>query len=174
MPGEVRRALIPGRFQPPHWGHFRLLEWALERFDEVIVAVGSAQKSHTFTNPFTAGERIEMIRLGLRDAGLPLERVLLVPVPDIEMNHLWPRWVELLTPRFDCVVSGNALVARLFREYGYCVVEPPLFERQLYTATRIRRLMLENGNWEKFVPPSVAAFIKSIDGVGRLREIREV
>ena len=166
--------MIPGRFQPPHWGHFRLFRWTLERFDEVIIVVGSAQKSHSLTNPFTAGERIEMLRLGLIDAGLPLDRVLIIPVPDIEMNHLWPRWVELLTPRFECVVSGNPLVVRLFREYGYCVVEPPMFDRDVYSATRIRRLMVEGGEWERLVPPRVAEFIKSIGGVDRLREIREV
>ena len=165
------RALIPGRFQPPHWGHFHLIRWTLERFDEVIVAVGSAQKSHTFTNPFTAGERLEMLKLGLRDAGIDASRVWLIPVLDIETNHVWPRWVEMLTPRFDCIVSGNPLVVQLFREYGYCVIEPPMFDRGRYTATRIRRLMLEGNGWEPLVPPSVAEYLKRIGGVERLRRI---
>jgi len=166
-----KRALIPGRFQPPHWGHFRLIRWTLERFDEVIVAVGSAQKSHTFTNPFTAGERIEMIRLGAREAGIDLSRLIIVPVPDIETNYVWPRWVELLTPRFDCVVSGNPLVVQLFREYGYCVIEPPMFDRSVYTATRVRRLMLEGRGWEELLPRSVADYVKRIGGVERLRRV---
>ncbi len=163
--------MIPGRFQPPHWGHFKLFRWSLERFDEVIIVVGSAQKSHTLTNPFTAGERIEMIRLGLVDTGLPLDRFIIVPVPDIETNFAWPRWVEMLVPAFDCVVTGNALVDRLFREYGYCVVNPPLFERETYSATRVRRLMLEGGEWRKLVPESVARYIEMINGVERLKSI---
>jgi len=165
------RALIPGRFQPPHWGHFRLVSWVLERFDEAIVDVGSAQKSHSFTNPFTAGERVEMLRLGFRDAGIDASRVIIIPVPDIETNYVWPRWVEMLAPRFDCVVSGNPLVQQLFREYGYCVVEPPMFDRGVYTATNVRRLMLEGGDWESLLPPSVAEFVKRIRGVERLRRI---
>ncbi len=171
MHRRVRRALIPGRFQPPHLGHFKLFEWCLERFDEIVIAVGSAQKSHTFTNPFTAGERIEMLRLGLKEAGLPLEKFVIVPVPDIETNFVWPRWVELLVPRFDCVVTGNMLVDRLFREYGYCVVNPPFFNRGQYSATRVRRLMLEDGDWKRLVPESIARYIEEINGIERLKRI---
>ena len=35
---------------------------ALDKCDELIVGIGSAQESHTLENPYTAGERIEMIR----------------------------------------------------------------------------------------------------------------
>ncbi|AEM38080.1 nicotinamide-nucleotide adenylyltransferase [Pyrolobus fumarii 1A] len=171
----VKRALLPGRFQPPHWGHFRLIKWVLERFDEVIIVIGSAQKSHSFSNPFTAGERIEMLRLGLKDVGIDLSRVFMIPVTDIETNFVWPRWVEMFVPRFDCVVSGNPLVARLFFEYGYCVITPPMFDRERYSATVVRRLMLKgDAEWRSLVPPSVAEYIESIGGVERLRRVTEV
>lgn len=53
------RGIYPGRFQPFHLGHLEVLKWGLNKVDELIVLVGSAQESHTLTNPFTAGERIE-------------------------------------------------------------------------------------------------------------------
>ncbi|MEM4844508.1 MAG: adenylyltransferase/cytidyltransferase family protein [Ignisphaera sp.] len=41
----VVRGVYPGRFQPLHWGHVSIVRWALERVDEVIVAIGTAQES---------------------------------------------------------------------------------------------------------------------------------
>ena len=168
---SMARALYVGRFQPPHWGHVNVVKWVLEKFDEVVVVVGSAQKSHTFDNPFTAGERILMLREALREAGVDLGRVLIIPVDDVENNYIWPRHVLQRTPPVDAVVTNNPLVARLFSEYGIKVVEPPTFNREVLRSTYIRRLMLEGSGWERFVPRSVAEIIRSIGGVDRLRTV---
>lgn len=167
------RALFVGRFQPLHWGHLKALQWILDELavDEVVVVIGSAQESHTLKNPFTAGERFEMLIRGLREAGLPLTRFHIVPVPDIAMNHVWPRYLEMLLPRFRVVVSRNPLVSRLFAEYGYRVATQPVFRREVYSATRIRELMLHGGEWRRLLPAEVAGFIEEIKGVERLREI---
>lgn len=168
------RGLFVGRFQPPHRGHFEVVKWMFESLslDEVIIVVGSAQESHTLRNPFTAGERIEMLRRGLREYGLSLDRVVIVPVHDIEMNFVWVRFVEMHVPRFDVVVTRNPLVARLFREYGYRVVEPPAFERERLSATYIREMMLAGvASWRSLVPRSVADYIDEIGGVERLVEV---
>ena len=163
-----------GRFQPVHWGHVEVIRWSLERLDELVIVIGSAQFSHTLKNPFTAGERVEMVRLALRDAGIDSGRVYIIPIPDIEMNHVWPRYVELMVPRFSVVVSRNPLVVRLFEEYGYRVLQPPAFSRAEYSATHIRELMLRGDeSWRRLVPPSVARFIDEIRGVERLRIIAQ-
>ena len=62
----TRRALFVGRFQPFHNGHIHAIGEILEESDELIIVVGSAQMSHEPDNPFTAGERLEMIRLADR------------------------------------------------------------------------------------------------------------
>ncbi len=168
-----QRALFVGRFQPPHYGHFRAIEWIFREVgvDEVIVVIGSAQESHTVKNPFTAGERFEMLLCGLREAGLA-SRAYIVPVSDIAMNFVWVRYLELLLPRFDVVVTRNPLVYRLFSEYGYRVVMQPMFDRGELSATRIRELMLSgNGYWRRLVPRCVASYIDSIMGVERLRAV---
>lgn len=165
--------MFVGRFQPPHYGHFRAIRWIVDELgvDEVIVVIGSAQESHTVRNPFTAGERFEMLLCGLREVGLA-NRVYIVPVADIAMNFVWVRYLELLLPRFTVVVTRNPLVYRLFAEYGYKVVSQPMFDRDELSATRIRELMLGgDGSWRKLVPPCVASYIDSIRGVERLRDV---
>ncbi|NON63366.1 nicotinamide-nucleotide adenylyltransferase, partial [Acidianus sp. RZ1] len=89
------RGVYPGRFQPFHLGHLSVIKWALERVDELIILVGSAQESHTLNNPFTAGERIEMIRLSLREHGIPTDRYYIIPIPDILMNSVWTYHVRM-------------------------------------------------------------------------------
>ncbi len=171
---DLVRALYPGRFQPVHWGHVNVIKWALNHVDEVIVMIGTAQESHTLSNPFTAGERILMIRAALRDANIDLSRVLIVPVPDILMNAVWPYYVMMYVPPFEYVVARNPLVIRLFKEIGFKVLIPPAFEREKYSSTLIRRMMIEgNEKWKDLVPPSVVKIIESIRGVERLREIME-
>lgn len=56
------RALFVGRFQPFHNGHLAVINQLLERHNEVIIAIGSAEESISSDNPMTAGERVEMIR----------------------------------------------------------------------------------------------------------------
>ncbi len=168
------RCLFIGRFQPVHYGHIRVILWCLERCKELIIGVGSAQYSHTIENPFTAGERVEMLRLALAEAGVELSRVIIIPIPDVHSNAIWVSHVRMLVPRFDVVVSRNPLVVRLFREAGYNVLVPPQYDRSRFSATLIRQLMARGDpTWEELVPPSVARFIKSIGGVERLREVTQ-
>ena len=56
-------------------------------------------------------------------------------------------------------------------ESGFTVRTPPIFNREVYSGKKIRRLMLESGDWEQYVPSSVVRVIKDIRGVERLIEI---
>jgi len=170
---RYERVVFPGRFQPPHVGHVFAIKWVLERADELIVVVGSAEKSHTLANPFTAGERILMLRRALAEEGIPLGKILFVPVPDIEYNSLWVSYLETLLPPFQAAASRNPLVKRLFMERGYPVLEPPMYQRGVVSGVRIRKLMLEGGKWEELVPRAVAETIKELKGVERIKQIAQ-
>jgi nicotinamide-nucleotide adenylyltransferase len=143
----------------------------LGEVDEVIVAIGSAQYSHNVNNPFTAGERLVMIRETLRDEKMDLSRVWLVPVPDVHLHMMWVSALEGYTPRFAVVYSNEPLTRRLFVEAGYEVKDIPLYDRKVYSSTEIRKRMVKGEDWEEYVPRKVSAFIKEIDGVNRLRDL---
>jgi len=144
----------------------------LSSFDEVIVAIGSSQFSHTFENPFTAGERIEMIRMALREDGQDLSRVITVTIPDIGEHRLWVARLVSMCPRFEVAYTNNTFVKLLLEEQGISTRGARLFERESYNATKIRTLMVEGGEWWKYVPSSVAGFIDEIGGVERVRVSR--
>jgi len=169
------RGVFPGRFQPFHLGHLEIVKWALEKVDELIIVIGTAQESHTIVNPFTAGERMIMIKSALIEEGVDMSRIYIVPVPDVLMNAVWVEYLKLYVPSFKYGISRNPLVIRLFRDAGYEVLIPPAFERDKYSSTKIRLLMMANDpSWRDRVPKAVARVIDEINGVERLREVSRV
>jgi nicotinamide-nucleotide adenylyltransferase len=167
----VKRGLYVGRFQPFHLGHLSAVKAVLEDVDELVITVGSAQYSHTMANPFTAGERLVMVRRALEEAGLDCRRVWIVPVPDVHLHMLWVSALEGYTPKFDAVYSNEPLTRRLFTEAGYKVKGIKFFERKIYSSTDIRAKMVNGESWKKFLPKSVADFITEIDGISRLGDL---
>ena len=167
----VRRGLFVGRFQPFHKGHLQVVKEILNEVGELVIVVGSAQYSHRIDNPFTTGERLVMIRKALEEAKIDLNRIWIVPVPDVHIHMVWVAAVEGYTPRFDVVYSNEPLTRRLFIEAGYEVKSIRFYKREVYSATEIRERMLKGENWEELVPKSVAEFIKEIGGVERLKDL---
>ncbi|MGA7075867.1 MAG: nicotinamide-nucleotide adenylyltransferase [Halobacteriota archaeon] len=164
----MMRAFYIGRFQPYHLGHQEVLEKIAREYEEIIVGVGSAQLSHTFSDPFTAGERILMITRSLADINVLLY---VIPIEDIRRNAVWVSHVMTMTPPFDVVYTNNPYVIRLFNEAGFDVKSSPLYQREAYSGSEIRRRMLCDEPWEQLVPQAVAEVVDQIDGVNRLKEV---
>lgn len=165
--GFFMRGLYIGRFQPYHLGHRAVLEGIAKEVDEIVIVIGSAQESHTLKNPFTAGERLEMICCALDEMGLR-SRCFVVPLQDVQRNAIWVSHLRSMVPHFDLAYSNNPLVVQLFTESGVEVRRPPLYQRDLYSGTAIRRLMLEIGDWKSLVPGPVASAIARMGGLERM------
>ena len=161
------RGLLVGRYQPFHRGHLEVLIEALSKCDELIVGIGSAQESHTLDNPFTAGERIEMIRRCLgRDR---LSRTIMIPIPDVNRFAIWVSHVESLAPPFDVVFTNNPLTRSLFEEKGYKVRPMKIYDRSRFAGTVIRERMLAGEKWNDLVPPQIRGYLKKLDGSSRIK-----
>lgn len=165
----ANRGLFIGRFQPMHLGHLEVMRRLAAGHDELVVAVGSANVSHTPLNPFTGGERVAMVHAALREAGVA--NALTLPLPDVGRNAVWVSHVASLVPRFTTLYTNNPLPRRLFQEAGYQVRPAPFHERERYEGTRIRRLMLDGGAWEGLVPPAVARMVREERLLDRLRDL---
>ena len=84
------KGIVLGRFQPFHNGHEHLVLEALEVFQEVTIAIGSAQEEWTTDNPFSFQERKEMIESWATENSLS-QRIIVVGIDDINDP---PNWVE--------------------------------------------------------------------------------
>lgn len=172
MNARTLRGLYVGRYQPFHNGHLHASEYILERADQLLIAIGSAQYSHTARNPFTAGERVSMVYEAMDGEGMDRSRYMVIPVPDVHVHSLWVKHLVTYLPTFEIVYTNEPLVRRLFHEDGRFPVEAiPFFEREMLSATEVRRRMLEHGEWAALVPGRVAEYIRKIDGVSRVREV---
>jgi nicotinamide-nucleotide adenylyltransferase len=158
-----------GRFQPFHNGHLFAIQYALKRVDYLYIVVGSAQRSHERDNPFTAAERITMIKETLNEHGIDPSKWMIIPVPDAESHSVWVATVKSTVPKFDVVFSNDSLTTMLFREEGMKVIPVPYNDRQNYSATNVRRRILERKDWENLVPKVVVRLVKQFDGVKRVR-----
>ncbi len=165
--------LYIGRFQPFHLGHLEVVKLILTKVDELIIVVGSAQYSHTRKNPFTAGERISMIRKCLRDSEISTDRVQIIPVPDVNVHGIWVAHVTAYVGKYDIVFSNDPLTSRLFREVGAKAEGIPFFEREIYSSTEIRRRVLLDQDWRALVPRSASKVMDAVDGVGRIKMLSQ-
>jgi nicotinamide-nucleotide adenylyltransferase len=137
--------------------------------EHLTIGIGSAQYSHDPENPFTAGERYEMISETMREEGVG--NFCIVPVEDLNRYSVWVAHVVSMSPPFSAIYSNNPFTRRLFQEAGFDVKDSPLYNRAVYSGTEVRRRMLADEDWRSLVPDSVADFIDTIDGVNRLKDI---
>jgi len=163
------RGLFIGRFQPFHRGHLEVIREMASQVEKLIIGIGSAQESHTYDDPFTAGERHLMISESLNGAGI--DNYYLIPIVDIHRYSVWVAHVKSLVPPFDAIYTNNGLTARLFREAGVEVRKPALYDRERYSGRIVRKTMADGGDWQALVPEGTARIILEIDGAVRVMEL---
>jgi nicotinamide-nucleotide adenylyltransferase len=169
----MNRGIFVGRFQPFHKGHLEFIKKIIKEVDELVIIVGSSQYSHTIDNPFTAGERITMIRKTIEEEGIELAKIWIIPVPDVHQHALWVSQIVGYSPKFEFVYANDPLTRRLFLEAGFKVKPKQLINRDFFVATRIRNKIATKGNWEELVPNWVANYIKEIKGDVRLQDLNK-
>lgn len=176
-PPEAKRAriaLVIGRFQPPHEGHLHLLRNAASSAGSLIIAIGSADKSHSVRDPFTAGERIRMLQAALDEARIDAGHI--IPIDDLGRYALWVAHVQAHSPPFDLVVTGSPLTERLFRDAGVPVETIETVDRARLEATSVRARLFRGEDVADAVPKSVRDILdepwarERIDAVRRAAE----
>jgi nicotinamide-nucleotide adenylyltransferase len=166
------RGLLVGRYQPFHEGHLAVVREIRARRpdDDLILGIGSAQESYTWKNPFTSGERLEMVHRALAEANLG--GVVAFPIPDIQRHAQWVRYLETLLPPFERVYTNNPLTRLLFEQAKYRVESPTLVDRDRYEGETVRRRLADGGDWSSLVPRAVSTYLTELHAPARLALLR--
>jgi len=165
-------AAMIGRFQPFHLGHLELVRQVLNENDEIVILIGSSQINYTLKNPFTAGERVWMIRDTLIESKIDMSKVYLINATDDENNAKWFSNIRSLSPPFNVLYTGNNFIRTLLKKESVLIKDPKLFKESLLKGSMIRKLILENNvKWEELVSKSVRTIFREIDAVERIRNI---
>jgi len=171
MNKNKKTALFIGRFQPFHLGHFYVVKSFLEKYQKIIVAIGSPQEDYTLQNPLTEEERVKVIKDALTKNGVNKKRFKIVAIPDIPTNSLWPDYVRKKVGKFNEVITASPFTKLLFEDKGYRVVEHSLVKRKIFSGTEIRRRMLRGKRWDNLVLECTFVSLQKIGMAERLKEI---
>jgi cytidyltransferase-like protein len=156
---STSRALVVTRAQPFHLGHLALVERALELADEVVVVIAAADRAFAARDPFSAGERLRLVRAGLGRLG---DRVWLVALP----APVWPamalKQLAFIAPHYDIVVGHNPVLRVLAAQEGKQLagLEQLLaWQDRPLRASAIRQRLVETGagDWLYEVAPEATA-----------------
>lgn len=165
------KALIVGRFQPFHKGHRYLIEKADNDFEEVIIGIGSSQKSRSERNPLTFEERrsvIEECYPGIRTFG----------VKDLGHDLKWVEEIEsklknlgIKEPEREVTAVGmNDWTRRCFRKAGYPLQTYKVLKPGPYSGSEIRNRILNRKDWSSLVPNCASQKLQDLDFEKILRE----
>jgi nicotinamide mononucleotide adenylyltransferase/8-oxo-dGTP pyrophosphatase MutT (NUDIX family) len=183
MTSRPTTAYMPGRFSPPTRGHIQTMLWLLERFDRLVIGVGSCYEVGTVRHPLLASIREKMVLSSLHAAGASLRRVRVVHLTDFPGD--WDSWWSHTTsiPGIEDVthfVTGNeedilAVMRAKGLELPFALIDPEKEDlgafRFAYHATDLRRAIVD-GDYERFRLIAAEGTINLMGLVGGFAGIR--
>ena len=128
----------------------------------LVLVVAAADRAYTARDPFTAGERLQLVRAGLGDLSA---RTWLIALPAPTWPAMALAQLAFVAPTYDTIVAHNPILRAMAEQQGKHVEslpEPFALAAQAVSATRVRaRLAQESaGTWlSEFVPNATAALL---------------
>lgn len=182
MPYHKTVGVFIGRFQPFHNMHEYVARRALEKFDRLIFVIGSAHASRSSRNPWSAEERVSMIKAAMHDE---VNRI------DFAFVEDWPndeRWIAEVRSQVNAIVQYEALISlvgfskdhssfylKMFPGWSSIAVKSEYPE---LSSTDIRDEYFRLGVPDDLLNPRVAAYLRgfrvSADFDWLAKEIRSV
>lgn len=162
---KMKKALIPGTFDPVTLGHRDIVERAARIFDEVIVAVFDNSQKHTL---FTTEQRLEMLKLalsGIENVRVDLSNGLLAAYAVENQVAALVKGVRNSTD-FD-YEHWLALINRSFESELDTVLLPSRSEYQHISSTVVRELIKYGRPTFGYVPDAVAEYINSTININK-------
>lgn len=119
------RGFMIEKAQPFTRKDIELAQHILDEKDELVIGIGSAEKSHEHTYLMTAGERIELTDRLLQSEGIDPNRYILVPIEDAPDATEWVANSVMVTPHWDTIYTRNfknaAMFATFQHHHGYAI-----------------------------------------------------
>ena len=161
--------LLVGRFQPFHLGHLDAVLFGLSRTENLFIGVGSSNKFNEKKNPFSAEERKEMIISSIESS--MLGRVKIFEIPDVDNHDKWTFEIDQIVPKYDVVFTNDEFTKTLFKKRQINVIPVVLKEREKFSGTNIRQLIIDDKNWQDLVPQGTRIVLDKLNAKERLKNL---
>jgi cytidyltransferase-like protein len=183
----IKTGIAQGRFHIVHHGHLEYLIEAKKLCEFLLVGVTDCDPERSYFNyseiyendrvakkpfrsydnpvfSFTYYERMMMLRLSMREAGIKGEEFEIVPFP-IHKPYLLKYYIPYDSTIFLTIYdSWGEEKKNILERSGFNI--QILWRRDLKdrftTGTEVRRRLFAGEEWEHFVPESVGLFLKGI------------
>ncbi|MGE0682640.1 MAG: pantetheine-phosphate adenylyltransferase [Candidatus Binatia bacterium] len=155
-----RRAIYPGSFDPPTYGHIDIIRRSLQIVDEVVVAVVYNPQKNDFL--FSAQERVDMFKEELKDAA-----------DRIEYDNFYGLLVDYVEKKqANIIIRGLRAVSDFDYEFQMALMNRRMKSHietiflmtgaaHFYTAARlVKEIASFDGNVDGLVPPHVVKRLK--------------
>lgn len=165
-----------GRFQPPHKGHFAILNKALEIASSVIVILGSYTLTRSSHNPWLAVERKAMMRLALPTKDK--DRVQFLYVQDRPTNDTW---ISIIRQEVSSIAKtakvaligfnsdASSFYLDFFPEWQY-ISCPTEYD---FHSTDIRQQYFDGDEaYKKCLHPKVAGYLEAFSQTDEFRALK--
>ena len=161
--------LLIGRFQPFHLGHLDAVLFGLARADSLSICIGSSNKYNEKKNPFSAVERREMILSSIEPS--IVNRIKIFNIPDVDNHEKWTFEIDQIVPKYDVVFTNDEFTKTLFEKHQINVIQVMLKDREKFSGTNIRQLILDDKNWQDLVPQGTRTVLNKINATDRLKNL---
>jgi len=161
--------LLIGRFQPFHLGHLDAVLFGLSRVENLFICIGSSNKSNERKNPFSAEERREMITLSIEPS--ITDRIKIFDIPDVGDHEKWTFEIDKIVPKYDVIFTNDEFTKTLFEKRKISVISVVLKDREKFSGTNIRNLIIEDKNWRDLVPQGTRNVLDNINAKERLQNL---
>ena len=161
--------LLIGRFQPFHLGHLDAVLSGLARTENLFIGIGSSNKSNEKKNPFSAGERREMIVSSIEPS--MIDRIKVFDIPDIGDHEKWTFEIDKIMPKYDVVFTNDEFTKTLFEKREINVIPVILKDREKFSGTNVRELIADDKNWQDLVPRGTRNVLEKINAKERLKNL---
>ncbi len=171
VPAVSETGVIFGRFQPLHLGHAEYMLGAKMRCKKLFIGIDAPDDSYLWrykkpddkaeTIYLTYFERQEMVRLVMKEFGVPEEEYEIVPFPAADRKALFgyvPYDAVFYATSFD---GNEGDRVRLLREYGcrvYVLTNKQAGDVTASTAA-VQEILAEGGDYRLLVPKSVYEYM---------------
>ena len=161
--------LLIGRFQPFHLGHLDAVLFGLSRVENLFIGIGSSNKSNERKNPFSAEERKEMIISSIEPT--IINRIKIFGIPDVDDHEKWTFEIDQIVPKYDIVFTNDEFTKTLFEKRQINVVPVILKDREKFSGTNIRQLIVDDKSWQDLVPHGTRKVLGNLNAKERIKNL---
>ena len=100
--------------------------------------------------------------------GKTVKRVSIYDIPDLDDHYKWTQSIDEIIPNYDIVFSNDDFTHSLYQKIEKDVISVELKSREILSGTNIRKMILNEENWQDLVPDGERNILLKINAKNRL------